>query len=232
MSLLNVLTGAASGLAAGGPLGALAGGAAGLFGNNTGRTESGTQLRAWSTDELALLDQIMPGLSEMVKGMSPEDQSALYDKLYTAAYAPAEKAINTGFTQAGAKQDAAALLRGTGPSSTMVAGQTARLGQQAGALADASNQATLTAEQGLQGRLAGNRANASTLSGLLNTLNSGRAQGSTSYTETPGLGVTEGLAGLGNAIGDSNSWIRQNIPGLFGDQSTNGINNLVGSGKK
>lgn len=217
MSLTNVLTGALSGLAAGGPLGALAGGAAGLFGNNTGRTESGTQLRAWSTEELALLDQIMPGLSEMVKGMSPEEQSALYDKLYTAAYAPAERGINKTFTQAGAKQDAAALLRGTGPSTTMVAGQTARLGQQAGAIQDASDNATLIAEQGLQGRLAGNRANASTLGGLLSTLNNNRVAGSTSYTETPGLGVTEGLAGLGNAIGDSNSWIRKNIPGLFGN---------------
>lgn len=218
MSLLETLTGAAAGFATGGPVGAIAGGAAGLFGNNTGRQVAGTQLRPWSEDELALLDKIMPGLAEMVKGMSPQDQQALYDKLYTASYEPAAKAINTAYTKTGAAQDAAALLRGTGPSTTMVAGQTERLGQQAGALKDAANNATLLAEQGLQGRLASNRADIGTAGGLLSTLNSNRAQGATTYTETPGLGVTEGLAGLGAAIGDSDSWIRKSIPGLFGNK--------------
>lgn len=230
MGWFDAALGGLAGLATGGPLGAAAGVAGGLFGNNDARTEQGVNLQPLTPEEAAAQKAALEKVTALAGQLGMGTDPATLQKLYSAMYNPAASAINESFTRAGSAQDAAALRRGTGPSSRMQEGVIRRQGEQARALADASAQATLGAQQIGLSRDASATSGISALSGLLGSQNASRIAGSTQFSRQPGAGITEGLAGLGKSLTDDESWWNKGGSAAIGNLFQKAYGSLRGTG--
>ena len=237
---LGALGGAATGFitSGGNPLGAIAGGIGALAGGGesgrASRTTTQTQRsqpRAWTPQEQAIIDQIQTTMPGMLEGMSPEAQESLLQRLYQSSYEPAAQGINQAFDRYGSQQDALAMRRGVGGSTTSQAHQATRLGERGRALGAASGQATAFAEAGLGSRMASQRAGLGASQGVLDSMNRMRMGGAgvTSTLTTPNTTMTDAMAGLGGRLGDPGSWINTTGRDMLGG-ATSAVGGWLGLG--
>jgi hypothetical protein len=184
------------------------------MGNNNDRAESGVTLAPWTGNQSrnvnAASGNIQGLLQQLQQGNNPQALAALQAALFD----PAAQQIQQQAARSGAQNQAVAARKGTGPSSR--AGEMdARL--QAGtqqALAGASNQAT-TGAYGLQAQQqAGLMNQVGVNQGVIDSNWRNRLGASGTYSQTPGAGINAGIAGIGNALTNQESY--WNTSGGFG----------------
>lgn len=157
MGFLGTLGSGLAGLALGGPIGAAGGIIASLGGDSdrtsrTSNTSSGTNttsvdLRSLTGQEQSIIDQAMSGLSTSLEGMSPEDQQALRDRMYTALFDPASQQISDTFDTRAAERYSNSAARGAASTSRRESLDQRDVALEAKEQGQASQAATVGAEQ-------------------------------------------------------------------------------------
>ena len=225
--------GALSGFAMGGPVGAVAGGLAGLFsgGGDTSVQESRTtsteqmNLRKWTGQEQGAVNQAFESLGLAGAPMSPEERADMEQKIYDAIYNQSSSKIQEGFASAEAGQYAAARRRGGGNTSASADQQVLNKASLGRELGFASDRATLGAREGYLAESADRRqtglAELQKLSELYRMRESGSKITRTSHTtgsyQSPDTFWQSAALGVGDALRDEDSWLRTSGARGFND---------------
>lgn len=211
MGLLSGIAGTLGGLAAGGPLGALAGaiGGFGAGGSAARTTTQSIQLRDLTPQQQYVLNRAFELWGENLERMTPENEEALRAELFRASYDPQAKAIKSAYAEAGGQQDAALGRRGMLDSSEARATMADRTSRQAGDLATAANNATLTAENLYSNRLRDNLAMSSNLANAVQAIGNYQNLGATTKVTGPDTTWQDIAGSLGYAAGSDKSWWNQ-----------------------
>lgn len=215
-SALRTLGGAATGLAMGGPIGAVAGGLGGILsgGGHTGSQTSTVQPRQYTEQERAAMEAAYAAIQQNMTGMNPEEREAYISNLAGTYYAPMAQEIDTQFRRLeGSTRMAYARGGGLGGSAAD-ASRRQLIGESAKAKGAASAQARQLGEQSYfnleqqrQGRLAG----AQRTVGLIQSGRLGEAT-RTSTTQYPDTFPSDMMAGLGYSMSSPTSYFNTQAP--------------------
>lgn len=208
MGFLAGITGALGGLATGGPLGAAAGGLAGLLSSDSQATTAGHNLRPYTEEERAMLAQANEAIQQYMVAMSPEEREAYIQELAGTYYEPMARQIKDEMATQTAESQAFHARGGLRGSSMAVARDSKIARQSAGLLSQARAQARAAGEQSFFSRERNRINNLSAASNLAGSIANRRIAESPQYQRftVPGSAAGAGAGMFAYGVTSPHSW--------------------------